>query len=714
MMDDPTISLSGGGWRGKRPPLAQWGPFELQERVGQGGFGEVYRAWDPALQRVVAVKLLHPRAESEEEQTAAVLREARAMARVIHPNIVPIYGVHTYDGRAGFWSAYVRGKTLSALLAANGPFGPREAIHIGVDICRALSAVHAAGLLHRDIKTGNVMREEGGRILLMDFGLTHESDGISNYGGTTGYIAPELLGGANASVRSDIYALGVLIYRLLCEKYPPADGSGGWSLLDQRPDLSPELVRAIHTAIDPDPEKRFASAAQMAAALNEADPEGSSSSAARLAGVTPAAPAPSGILRVRRYAAACIVLLIAATVGYLLRSHWHPGSASSAAHERYEAAHDLVRNYYRPGALAKAIPILQAISRENPSFAPAFADLGRANYLQFTQNRDSAFAEPARKASLAAIAIDANQVSAHVTLGMLYTQLGRNDLAAQELDAAAGVDRTDAEVWGARAELYQHQGRNEDMETALRTAMDLAPTDWRWPRLLADHYYRTGRNDPAIRAAQDALRLAPDNPRILNNLGLYFWSADRLDEARVNLEKAIAIEPDYTRYSNLGGVERDLGDNAAAVALFQKAIELNPNDYRAWNYLADIYQRQRADPAKVRETYLKSISRGDALLKTEPKNTSLLADLGVMSAAVGDMGESVRLIRQAAALDPDSAEILFMTGVAYELMNQRAEALKWIASALRHGYPLKSVEKSPDLALLRTDKRYLAIVAAVR
>jgi serine/threonine-protein kinase len=713
MMDDPTISLS-GGWHGKNPALRQWGPFELQERVGQGGFGEVYRAYDPALQRVVAVKLLHSQAQSQEEQAAAILREARAMARVIHPNIVPIYGVQTYDGRAGFWTAYVRGKTLSTLLALNGPFGPREAIHIGVDVCRALSAVHAAGLLHRDIKTGNVMREEGGRILLMDFGLTHESEEVSNYGGTTGYIAPELLRGANATVRSDLYALGVLLYRLLTDKYPLNDADGTWSLLEVRPDLSTELVSAVHTAIQADPEKRFASAAQMAAALSGADPEASSASGAAVVAPTAAPLRPPLARKSWRYPIAGLALILLATGGILLRSRWLPGSALPALHERYDTAHDLVRNYYRPGALARAIPMLREIARENPSFAPALADLGRANYLEFIQNRDPAFVEPARKASLAAIAIDANQVSAHVTLGMLYTQLGRNDMASQELDTAAGIDRRDAEIWGARAELFERQGRNEDVESALRNAMDLAPSDWRWPRLLADYYDKTGRDDLAIRTDRDALRLAPDNARILNNLGLYLWAVGRLEEARAELEKAIAIEPNYTRYSNLGGVERDLGDNAAAVGLFEKAIALNPGDYRAWSYLADIYQRQRVDPVKVRETYLKSISLGEALLTTEPRNTSLLADLGVMSAAVGDNAKSVRLVRQAAALDPDKGEILFMAGVAYELMKQRGEALKWIASALRHGYPLKSVERSPDLADLRTDRKYLAIVAALR
>jgi serine/threonine protein kinase len=147
------------------------GLVHADREVGQGAFGDVYRAFDTKLQREVALKLLRPRGDSDHVAAATLLREARAMARVRHPNIVPIYGVDTHEGRAGFWSDFVRGQTLSGLLAAHGPFSPRETALIGVDVCRAVGAAHRAGLLHRDVKTENVMREEGGRILLMDFGL---------------------------------------------------------------------------------------------------------------------------------------------------------------------------------------------------------------------------------------------------------------------------------------------------------------------------------------------------------------------------------------------------------------------------------------------------------------------------------------------------------------------------------------------------------------
>ncbi len=159
--------------------------------------------------------------------------------------------------------------------------GPREAALVGIDVCRAAGAVHAAGLLHRDIKAGNVMREEGGRILLMDFGLTHEHGTDEDSSGTPAYMAPELLLGQPATIASEVYAIGVMLFYLLTKQYPvegpdfaqlrAAHAAGRRrTLLDVRPDLPEALARVVETAISAAPEKRFASTGQMIAALSEA------------------------------------------------------------------------------------------------------------------------------------------------------------------------------------------------------------------------------------------------------------------------------------------------------------------------------------------------------------------------------------------------------------------------------------------------------------
>ena len=163
-MDDPTVTMRGDLFQPTVGISGKWGTLNLIEKVGEGAFGEVYRAFDTTLEREVALKILLPRGVDPDSEAKSLLREARAMASVRHSNVVSVYGVDRHDGRVGFWSDFVHGKTLSSIIAADGPFGAREAAIVGIDLCKAVGAVHAAGLLHRDIKAGNTMRESGGRI----------------------------------------------------------------------------------------------------------------------------------------------------------------------------------------------------------------------------------------------------------------------------------------------------------------------------------------------------------------------------------------------------------------------------------------------------------------------------------------------------------------------------------------------------------------------
>ncbi len=171
---------------------SRWGALELRRKIADGGFGTVYLAWDRALEREVALKVLRAA-----DRAWTVVQEGRLLARVRHPNVVTVYGVDEYEGTVGLWMEWVEGLTLTQVLAARGLLGGQEAALIGIDVCRAVAAVHKAGLLHRDIKAHNVMREAGGRIVLMDFGageirpehLLAEPRLI----GTPLYLAPETL-----------------------------------------------------------------------------------------------------------------------------------------------------------------------------------------------------------------------------------------------------------------------------------------------------------------------------------------------------------------------------------------------------------------------------------------------------------------------------------------------------------------------------------------
>jgi len=253
-----------------------WGTLRVIEKVGRGSFGDVYRAWDTRLDREVALKLLRHRDEHEGD---TVIEEGRLLARVRHPNVATVYGAERIDGRTGLWMEFVHGETLEEELQRRGPLPAREVVQIGVTLCDALAAVHAAGLLHRDVKAQNVMRARDGRLVLMDFGAGHdpaEAEGSTPLVGTPAYLAPEVLAGSPATVRSDVYGLGILLYHLATGSFPvrgprAAESHETQARRDQRRKLSPPLSRrlapVLQRATHPDATARYADAGALAEAL---------------------------------------------------------------------------------------------------------------------------------------------------------------------------------------------------------------------------------------------------------------------------------------------------------------------------------------------------------------------------------------------------------------------------------------------------------------
>ncbi|MDO8678798.1 MAG: protein kinase [Acidobacteriota bacterium] len=262
------------------PDRARWGHLDLLNIVGRGSYGTVYRAWDTRLERLVALKLFHGASDPD-----SVMQEGRMLARVRHEHVVTVYGADVVDGVAGLWMELVHGETLEHLVKARGPMSAIEAATLGADVAAALGAVHAAGLLHCDIKAQNVVQESGGRVVLMDLGAgrvvpeAQDSDQLSDVAGTPRYMAPELFhAGATSTKSTDIYSFGVMLYYLVSGSFP-VDGKSLGELkrahqelrvhaLDQvRAGLPPAFLDLVARALHRDPAQRPSSAMDVQSAL---------------------------------------------------------------------------------------------------------------------------------------------------------------------------------------------------------------------------------------------------------------------------------------------------------------------------------------------------------------------------------------------------------------------------------------------------------------
>ena len=256
--------------------------YELVEVVGRGGMGEVWSARDLRLGRSVAVKLLSPHMASEAGVRERFEAEARSAARLSHPNVVQVFDSGEHDGIPYLVMELLPGRTLADVVAL-GRLDPEAVRRIGMEVLGALEASHQAGILHRDIKPGNVLLAADGRAKVGDFGIAKSTEGLNLTStgmivGTAAYLAPERVAGEPATPQSDLYAVGVVLYEALSGRKPfEADTPIGLMraveahqaipLAEARPGLEASLVAAVERAMAKDPGRRFSSAAAMAAAL---------------------------------------------------------------------------------------------------------------------------------------------------------------------------------------------------------------------------------------------------------------------------------------------------------------------------------------------------------------------------------------------------------------------------------------------------------------
>src|ERR671935_922943 len=275
--------------------------YQLGDRLGSGGMSSVYKATDRVLERTVAVKILAEHLSDDEKFVARFRREALAVAKLIHPNIVQVYDTGVDDARHYIVMEYVEGRSGAQLLQSRGPLGPGLAVEIGTQACAGLDYAHKQGIIHRDVKPGNLMVIGGPAgprssaagahepptnemtVKLTDFGIARAAEQtrltqVGSVVGTAAYLSPELARGAEPTPAADVYAFGVVIYQLLTARLP-WEGTTLAELAMRReseaplppttydPDVPETLSDAVLRALAGDPAERYSTARELSRAL---------------------------------------------------------------------------------------------------------------------------------------------------------------------------------------------------------------------------------------------------------------------------------------------------------------------------------------------------------------------------------------------------------------------------------------------------------------
>jgi serine/threonine-protein kinase len=669
------------------PDGPRWGRLVLLDRVGHGTSADVFRAWDGDLQREVALKLLYDDgASANDEANTRLLQEARRLARVTHPHVVHVYGAERHEGRVGLWMELVRGRSLDAIVREDGPMAPMTAARTVADVCSAVAAVHAAGLLHRDIKAQNVVVEEGGRLVLMDFGTGEEiGQGAARLAGTPLYLAPEIFAGAAATTASDVYSLGVLVFYLLTGRYPIHAASLEALAAEHRarrrrapeieaPELPGGLARIVARALHPDPARRFQGAAAMEEALRgwmaerSAPPRRMTWRGRAIAAVTTAA-------------VAALVL----TVGWRSWEHRTVGPATAIA----------VLPLRVTSGGDKAPLIAEALTDELTTM------LGRVDTLRVTAHtsvlRYRGTERPVKEIASAlgvgsvlegSVGFDEDPQSPRVRVNLRLIRAGTDielwtdsfdrplsELQALEADIVRAVARsvrarlTDSPARSARTGSANPQAEQAYLEGMSYLAQNRAGAEIYPAR---DAFQKAVALDPAFAAAHAALA----RTYVLLGFSEELPQDQAYANARQSASRALALEPDLVEGHV---VSADIGlyydwDWTGADAEYRRAIALDPGNAR----IKTQYAQLLAALGRTRE----AIEQARSAVAVDSLTADVTLTLGLMQYYDRQFDAARATLQQALRMDPRFPGAYFTLGRIEEAAGRLDEATRLFERAL--------------------------------
>jgi len=619
------------------------GKYRLIERLGRGGMAEVYRAYQPRLERDVAVKVMLGYLAEDEKFVGRFEREAKAVAALHHPHIVQIYDSDVEDDVYYMVMEYIDGETLKARLKRLNAEGKRmpldEVARIFRALCDALDYAHAQGCIHRDIKPANVMFD-GERLVLTDFGIASIVGGTRYTAsgamvGTPAYMSPEQGQGDLGDVRSDVYSLGVILYEMVTGRLPyDADTPLAIVLKHLSEPLPPPsqvcagvlpaVEKVILKALAKSPDDRYQSAGALAEALEAAVKKVEAPAempSAPLASAVEAAAPPSE--RTPWALVGVVGLIVVGLIGAALfvLPKLGRGTKPAVLPTSVVAATPTVLAIASPSPAALSTPLAEAVAHYDAGVAAFFQE---GNYEQALQELSQA------------IEAAPTFAEAYHLRGVVYRADGRLAEAEADLNQAIALKPDLAEAYYDRGYLYLHSlERPEDARRDLTTAIELQPDHAQAYLARAQVYdWYLDDEDRALADLERAIELAPELAEAWHMRGeLYFWR-EEYDSALPDLTRAVELDPENaSAWETLGLSHYWLGEYKEAVTCYDKAIQLEPTGLGRYYHRAFAYF-EMGDPDAALEDLNK-------ILLLEPEHSGAHYGRGRVYVAAGRYEEAI-------------------------------------------------------------------------
>lgn len=727
--------------------------YEIIAALGSGGMGVVYRAHDVTLDRDVAIKVLPGDRPRTENARRRFRREAMAASALSHPNIITIHEI-SCDGETDFIAMeYVRGVTLTALLKSRA-LSLEEALQYAVQIADALAKAHSAGVIHRDMKPGNIMVTEDGLIKILDFGLakfnpdmTETDDGstlertkevtLTQPGMVTGtvfYMSPEQARGERVDARSDIFSFGSVLFEMITGKLP-FTGANSMAVLHNlhfspprdltqlRPDLRPELVSLLQRMLEKNVDKRIQTMSEVGYELRKAagmsvEPNTWQRSASWLPATSArSAYAPTSSKKWLWIGAAVFLLGLVTLGGWrLLRKSAAPVPQTTQAnletpgdddaYALYQRARQNLNQWDREGNVDRAIKLLERAMQLDPQSAASYAGLAEAYYFKNRDNPDPQWQKLTASYAGKAIELDGYLAAAHIAQGLAKMQTGDSGGAEREFRKSAELDPKSAAPHMWLGNLNRATGKFDLAKEELNRGLALDPNDWRIQLSLGALANQTSNYKEAAGHFEQALKLEPNGVILMEDLGAVYHSLGRDDDAAAALQHALEIKPTADIYTNLGYIRFYQGHYQESVPAFEKAVALSANSFDNWGNLGDAYRWSPGSEAKAKGAYQTAIRLVKEEISRHPDQVDLHADLAMYLAKSGDQQSALpelKVVEQANTKDP---AILYNSALVYELAGDRSKALSALTASVKAGKTIDDIKNEPELVKLRADPRY--------